>query len=67
MSKNAAPAFRAIVGSHSLHAGRFKGPEAEAFRRPGPSPCWTLALLLSIPLWGAIGVIVSAIISAWSS
>src|SRR5215471_783627 len=67
MSENAVPAFHAIEASGRLHAGRSKRSEAEALPRPGPSPCWSWALLLSIPLWSAIWAIISAIISAWPS
>jgi len=61
------PVFYSASGSHGLHAGRFKGSDATALPSPGPSPCLSWALLLSIPLWGAIWAIVSAITLAWSS
>jgi hypothetical protein len=67
MSKNTAPAFHNVVASRSLHAGRSKGSEAKAASRLAPSPCLTLAFLLSIPLWEGIWVVVSAVTSAWLS
>jgi hypothetical protein len=67
MSKNAAPLFHDITGFQRFHAGRFKGSEAEAVPKPSVSPCLPLALLLSLPLWGAIWVVVSAVRSAWLS
>ena len=67
MSKNTLPVFRVIVGSRSLRAGRFEGSDTKAIPRTGPSPCWTWALLLSIPLWAVIWAIVAAITSAWPS
>jgi hypothetical protein len=57
MSKNTAPVFRNVVRFRRIYAGRFKGSEAKAAPRPAPSPCLTLAFLLSLPLWGAIWVL----------
>jgi succinate dehydrogenase/fumarate reductase cytochrome b subunit len=67
MSKNTAPVFHSVVGFRSLYAGCFKGSEAKAVPRLAPSPCLTLAFLLSIPLWGAIWVVVVVVASAWPS
>jgi hypothetical protein len=67
MKANAAPVFRAIEGSHKLPARCSDGSEGETLPGPAPSPCLTLALLLSIPLWGAIGAAVFVAVSAWAS
>jgi hypothetical protein len=67
MSKNTAPVFCNVARLRSLYAGRFKGSEAKAAPRSAPSPCLTLAFLLSIPLWGGIWVVVFVVASAWHS
>ena len=67
MNKNTAPVFHNVVGFRSLYARRFKGSEAKAVPRSAPSPCLTLAFLLSLPLWGVIWEIVFVVASAWPS
>jgi hypothetical protein len=67
VSKNTRPAFRCITGFRRLHVGHSAGLLAEAASSRAPSPCLTLAFLLSLPLWGAIWAIVFVITSAWLS
>jgi hypothetical protein len=67
MNKNTPPVFHNVAGFRSLYAGRFKGSEAKVAPRSAPSPCLTLAFLLSIPLWSAIWVVVFVVASAWPS
>jgi hypothetical protein len=68
MRKNtSAPVFHNVVRFRRIYAGRFKGSEGKAAPRSAPSPCLTLAFLLSIPLWSAILVVVFVVASAWPS
>src|SRR5215469_15372034 len=52
MSETAAPSFRAIVGSHSVHASRFESSGAEAFRRLGPNPMLVLGVIAVVRALG---------------
>jgi hypothetical protein len=61
------PVFRNLAGFRRRHPGRSEGSEAEAAPRLAPSPCLTLAFLPSLPLWGAIWVVVFVVASAWPS
>ena len=67
MSKNTGPVFRCIAGFRRLHVGRSVGLQAEAASSRAPSPCLTLAFLLSLPLWGLIWGVVFVVTSAWAS
>jgi hypothetical protein len=67
VSKNTGPVFRFITDFRRLSVRCVAGLQAEAVSSRAPSPCLTLAFLLSLPLWGVIWVVVLVVASTWPS
>jgi hypothetical protein len=67
VSKNTGPVLRFITDFRRLSVRCVAGLQAEAVSSRAPSPCLTLAFLLSLPLWGVIWAIVFVVTSAWLS